>query len=336
LLAAQAWLAAGDARRCRAFARDLVDNTAADEVLRMQAQEVLESAGESSSASLVGAPPSSTAALSDAAIQPNRIVSVKPVAAAPIPSDAPTPRSPETQGDMRIPRAPLTPSNVGAVRSSPLSSPEPRTTTRPGLAAPSRPSATMRTLPPGTSLPPYRIEPRGERGWSSPPPRHVEFERLETLSLPAGVRDDTPEPANPPTTATAARHVCTLLARELGRELRQRFSVEAHDDLDGLEKAQRYLRESLVDGRVRTPDEMREVMRHGGFLAELLARRLGGRWVDLESPEAGRWAMLIPSLQRPDEVARVWPFARVLRFVTMGHKERDLVSYYLELEARAR
>ena len=58
--------------------------------------------------------------------------------------------------------------------------------------------------------------------------------------------------------------------------------------------------------------------------------------MDLESAEAGRWAMLIPSLQRPDEVARVWPFARVLRFVTMGHKERDLVSYYLELEARAR
>jgi hypothetical protein len=32
----------------------------------------------------------------------------------------------------------------------------------------------------------------------------------------------------------------------------------------------------------------------------------------------------------------VWPFARVLRFVAMGHKERDLVSYYLELQARAR
>ena len=170
LLAAQAWLAAGDARRCRAFARDLVENTAADEVLRMQAQEVLESAGESSSASLVGPPPSSAAAVSDAAIQPNRIVSVRPAAVAALPSDAPTPRSPEIHGDMRIPRAPLTPSDVGAVRASPLSSPEPRTTTRPGLSAPARPSATMRTLPPGTSLPPYRVEPRGERGWSSPLP----------------------------------------------------------------------------------------------------------------------------------------------------------------------
>jgi hypothetical protein len=36
------------------------------------------------------------------------------------------------------------------------------------------------------------------------------------------------------------------------------------------------------------------------------------------------------------ENLRVWPFGRVLRFVVMGHKERDLVSYYLDLEARAR
>jgi hypothetical protein len=46
--------------------------------------------------------------------------------------------------------------------------------------------------------------------------------------------------------------------------------------------------------------------------------------------------MLIPSISRPEEVVRVWPFARVARFVAMGHRERDLVSYYLELEARAR
>jgi hypothetical protein len=38
----------------------------------------------------------------------------------------------------------------------------------------------------------------------------------------------------------------------------------------------------------------------------------------------------------PPEPTRVWPFARVLRFVAMGHKERDLVAYYLELEASSR
>jgi hypothetical protein len=345
LLASQAWLAASDPRRSRAFARDLADNSAADEVLRMQAQEVLESAGESSS-SLVqpaGRGPSSgrnpislphpASSSASPAIQPNRIVSVTPAARAA--SDAPTPRSPEMSADVRIPRAPATPSNVGAVSAFEPAGP-PRTTTRPGLAAPSRPSATMRTLPPGTSLPPYRVEPRGERAWSSPPPRQIEVESVESLTLPPGFQEDSPPPQHPPRTAQAARHACTLLARELGRELRQRFGVDLNDDLSGIETAQRYLRESLVDGRVRTPEEEREVMRHGGLLSELLARRLGARWVDLEAPEPGRWAMLVPSQTRPEEVARIWPFARVLRFVAMGHKERDLVSYYLELEARAR
>jgi hypothetical protein len=194
----------------------------------------------------------------------------------------------------------------------------------------------MRALPPGTSLPPYRVEPRGERVWSTPPPQETELERAETLSLPGGVRSETPSLDEQPRSTAAARLTCTLLARELGRQLRERYGVEVRNDVDGLETAQRYLREEFVDGRVRSPEELRAVMRQGGFLGELLARRLGARWVDLESPEPGRWAMLVPSRSRPDEVARVWPFARVLRFVAMGHKERDLVSYYLDLEGRAR
>jgi hypothetical protein len=39
---------------------------------------------------------------------------------------------------------------------------------------------------------------------------------------------------------------------------------------------------------------------------------------------------------RGNQAMRVWPFGRVMRFVTMGHKERDLVSYFLELDLRAR
>jgi hypothetical protein len=195
----------------------------------------------------------------------------------------------------------------------------------------------MRTLPPGTTLPPYRLEPRGQRVWSTPPPpREVDLERVEQLSLPAGLAGETPPLDEQPRTGPAARLTCTFLARELGRELRARYGVEVRTDVEGLETAQRYLREEFVDGRVRTAEELREVMRQGGFLSELLARHLGARWVDLESSEPGRWAMLVPSRSRPDEVARVWPFARVLRFVAMGHKERDLVSYYLDLEGRAR
>jgi len=80
-------------------------------------------------------------------------------------------------------------------------------------------------------------------------------------------------------------------------------------------------------------------MRGAALTSELLARRLGAHWVDLESPDPGAWAMLVPcrsSQPGAAQVLRVWPMGRVLRFVAMGHKERDLVSYYLDLEARAR
>jgi hypothetical protein len=277
-----------------------------------------------------------------ASIHPQPIVSVAPRTPL-VPyagSEAPTPRSPESQpnAEMTIPRPPLAPSGTDLRVAASLPAPTPpRTSTRPGFpAAPTRPSAAMRALPPGTSLPPYRIEPRGERVWSSPPPQETELERAETLSLPGGARGETPSLDEQPRSTAAARLTCTLLARELGRQLRERYGVEVRNDVDGLETAQRYLREEFVDGRVRSPEELRAVMRQGGFLGELLARRLGARWVDLESPEPGRWAMLVPSRSHSDEVARVWPFARVLRFVAMGHKERDLVSYYLDLEGRAR
>ncbi|HEY1693229.1 MAG TPA: hypothetical protein VGG39_13770 [Polyangiaceae bacterium] len=374
LLAAQSWLAAGDARRARAFARDLVENAGADDVLRMHAQAVLEAAGESSSANIVPvpsgvagpatppvvppAPHSSGAVLPlPAVVLPlpavqggtspyvARVGSSTPAAPTPAEtpstrSEAPTPRSPIATSDLEIPRPPLAPSGLGiaavATMGTAATQPAGRTTTRPGIVAPSRPSAHTRTLPPGTTLPPYRVEPRGERVWSLPPPAEAEHERAESLSLPDGLRGEPPSSDEPPRNPPAARLACTYYARELARELRTRFGVELRTDVDGLEMAQRYLRELLVDGRVRTPAEHREVMRHGGFLSELLARSLSARWVDLESPEPGRWAMLLPSKSRPDEVARIWPFARVLRFVAMGHKERDLVSYYLELEARAR
>jgi hypothetical protein len=357
LLAAQAWLVAGDARRARAFARDLLENAGADDVVRMHAHEVLEAAGASSSAHIVPMPPASSSA---------HIVPVPPSSSqprvAPVPpsssphvlhldlppldlsasrSPAPGPLSsiltPQPPPDVTIPRPPRTPSGteIPGIESIPPSTS--RTPTSPGFPAAQRhPSSTLRTLPPGTSLPPYRVEPRGERVWSVPPLDEVDLERVATLSLPAGIRGDAPPDEEPPRTPPAARLACTMLARELGRELEARYGVDLTNDLEGLEIAQRYLREALVDGRVRTPDEHREVMRQGGFVSELLARHLGARWVDLESPEAGRWAMLVPSRSRSDEVARVWPFARVLRFVAMGHKERDLVSYYLELESRSR
>lgn len=341
LLAAQAWLAAGDARRARAFARDLVENAAADDVLRMHAHEVLEAAGASSSAHIVPVlPASSSASVPELPpverIEPQRVVRLEPPSPGGSPSANPLSNilTPLPPLDLTIPRPPRTPSGTEVTPMDSVAPIVPRIHTHPGF--PTVPHPATAPLPPGTSLPPYRVEPRGERVWSAPAHDEVDLEHVATLSLPSGIRGEAPPDDEPPRTPPAARLACTMLARELGRALQDRHGVDLTHDVEGLEIAQRYLREALVDGRVRTPEEQREVMRQGGFMSELLARHLGARWVDLESPEAGRWAMLVPSRSRSDEVARVWPFARVMRFVAMGHKERDLVSYYLELEGRSR
>jgi hypothetical protein len=311
LLAAQAWARAGEKRRAEAFARDLHESTTVDEVLRMQAGQVLDGLREAPS----GQPP--------------------PASARPplVPSDAPTPRSPDSRapearatGDVAIPQAPRPPSGT-----------EPADPAISGRGAGGRSSGSLRPLPPGTTLPAYRVEPRGDRAWSIPPPDSTRApERVENLSLPRGLEGEPPPSDQAPRNPTTARLVCTYLARDLARELRVRHGIELRSDVDGLETAQRYLREALVDGRVRSPDEEREVMRHGAFLSELVARRILGRWVDVDSRDAGVWAMLVPSRSRTDEVLRIWPFGRVIRFVVMGHRERDLVSYLMELEARAR
>jgi hypothetical protein len=199
-------------------------------------------------------------------------------------------------------------------------------------------------------MPAYRIETRGDSFWSVPPPSDQEGEAVESLSLPPGMNAEPPPSDEAPRTPPAARLTFTYLARELGRELRLRHGIHLRSDVEGLELAQRYLREAVPDGRVRSPDEEREVMRTGAFLAELLARRLAARWADLESQEPAGWSMLLPcrsargaagasssgGAPSASQVLRVWPFGRVMRFVAMGHKERDLVSYFLELDSRAR
>jgi hypothetical protein len=150
------------------------------------------------------------------------------------------------------------------------------------------------------------------------------------------MRDEAPPHDEPPRAPPAARLFCTYLTRELGRELRMCHGVELRCDLEGLELAQRYLREAVAGEKVRTAEDEREVMRHGAFFSELLAIRLGARWIDLEPGDPARWAMLVPSRSRNTEVCRTWPFGRILRFVALKHKERDLVAHYLQIEAHAR
>lgn len=290
LLAAQAWAAAGEVRQAHAFARDLLDDSAACDSLRMSAREVLDATGRATTAPEGGVP--------------------------------------------LIPKPPLTPSGTepDAASDPPMSGYGSRISREHARMGGERAPSLVADL----SLPVLAIEPRAHWAISVPSEPHTEVETVETLALPLGMHDEPPPHDEIPRTAAAARLTCTYLARELGRELRMRYGVELRSDIDGLETAQRHLCETLATDRVRSLEDEREVMRNGAFLSELFARHLFALWVDPNVADPGRWAMLVPSRSRPDEICRVWPFRRVLRFVAQRYRERDLVSYYLEVEARAR
>jgi len=295
LLAAQAWATAGDVRRAHAFARDLGDNGAASDALRIQAREVLDTTARATTAPEGGVP--------------------------------------------RIPKPPLAPS--GTDLKVDLESERPRREAEgtPGWGWPSSQRAGMRPF--DSLAPAFRVD-----GQSAPPPAGSvappaptdapSSEDVEALALPPGAQDQPPPHDERPRTPDQARLAFTFLARELGRELRIRHGVTLRSDVGGLELAQRYLYEALAGDRPENLEEDREVMRHGAFLSELLARRLGARWVDLEPADPSQWAMLVPSRAGSPRAARTWPIGRVLRFVALRYKERDLVSYLLELEAFAR
>jgi len=158
----------------------------------------------------------------------------------------------------------------------------------------------------------------------------VRAEAAESLSLPPGLHGQPPPREALPTSFVDARVAFIWLSRELGRDYRVKYKLALQTDVAGIEAMQRVLRERFAGETPRTAEDFQELKRHGAFLSEILARGLGAQWVDIGPTELGYWAMVVP------ENTRVWPFGRILRFVTMGHKERDLVSYYLELEARSR
>jgi hypothetical protein len=185
----------------------------------------------------------------------------------------------------------------------------------------------------GASMPPYRLEspaPRLSRAPLLPKVASGGDELAEHLALPPGVGVDVKSRGGLPTSVLEARVQFTLLARELGLDYRLKRGIQLVADVAGIEAMQAVLLESFPERVVRSEDDAYELRRHGALLSEILARRLDAEWLDISPSELGYWAMIIP----PD--TRVWPFGRVSRLVSMGHKERDLVSYFLELQTRTR
>jgi hypothetical protein len=195
----------------------------------------------------------------------------------------------------------------------------------------------------GASQPPFAppapAAPRGGEVTQSLPrppalPRGVDThsEAAEYLGLPRGASAEPPRPDMMPRTVADARALFTHLARELGHEYRVKRGVELRTDVNALEAMQAHLFEAYFGKNVRSLDDWLDVRRHGALLGEILVRTLGAEWTDISASELGYWAMTVPHVGAGG--TRVWPFARVLRYVAMGPKERDLVSYYLELKGR--
>jgi hypothetical protein len=185
----------------------------------------------------------------------------------------------------------------------------------------------------GASLPPYRLEnppPMLARAPLLPKLGGAADELAEHLALPAGLGNERRSLDELPKSVLEARVAFTLLARELGLDYRLKRGIELRADVSGIEAMQSVLLETFPEHAIRTPEDAYELRRHGALLSEILARRLDAEWMDISPNELGYWAMIVP----PD--TRVWPFGRVARLVEMGHKERDLVSYFFELQSRAR
>jgi hypothetical protein len=203
----------------------------------------------------------------------------------------------------------------------------------PGMPMPSVAGPETDSYMQGASLPPYRHEdpaPLLPKAPLLPRLGGAADELAEHLALPPGLGGE-PRPLDVlPTSVLEARVQFTLLARELGLDYRLKRGIDLRADVSGIEAMQSVLLESFPEHVVKTSDEAYELRRHGALLSEILARHLDAEWLDISPRELGYWVMIVP----PN--TRVWPFGRVARLVAMGHKERDLVSYYFELQARAR
>jgi hypothetical protein len=245
--------------------------------------------------------------------------------AVPPPSSGRNRPAPRSDRDV-IPQASRTPAPPPLAQSV-------RTTSRPSADVPRLANRAAAELMRGASQPPFR---------SDSPEAHVNVpkapsvpklaavaEAATTLSLPEGMHGAVSSVETLPRTVLDARLQFTFLSRELGREYDE-LGVELFADITGIEAMQRVLLERYGQRTVTTPEEAADVRRHGAFLSEILARSFDAFWVDIGPNDVGYWAMVLPP------GTRVWPFGRILRLIAMQHNERDLVSYFLELQARAR
>lgn len=284
LLAARAWLAAGEHGHARHFAKRLLEERGAPDGVRLAALEIIDT-------------------------------------------------TPATQGSDRPPP----PSQTEPIKPSPV--------ILVADEAPDRPAPVGASLPPiAPDTPPLDGEPDTERMSEPPPmtPRVLTIvgqrgrpEIVETLSSPPGVDESILAPGVLPRTIEEVRIAMTRLSRDLGRSYRLWYGTTLKTDVTAIDAMQRHLRRRFADPPADENHARRlelELTRHGALLSEILARALGAQWapIDFVSQPPGHWSMLVPP------GIGVWPIGRMYRFYRQGHRESDLVTFYMELEGHAK
>jgi hypothetical protein len=158
---------------------------------------------------------------------------------------------------------------------------------------------------------------------------------VESLPLPPGLSEDLLPEGDAPRSPTQVRLAMIREARSLGRDYRIWYGTTLMTNAVAIEAMQRHLRRRFEQGAKKGDSKgakklEAELARHGALLSEILARGLGAEWVDVSHAQPGHWTMVVPPL------LHVWPIGRVYRFFRQGHREADLVAFYLELETKTR
>jgi hypothetical protein len=212
----------------------------------------------------------------------------------------------------------------------PVESP-PQTVPIPPQRAPNFPW--LGQVPPPTGVPPTSLAPQPAAQPLSrakaPRARYVP-ELVEALLLPPGTSETDLALDAVPTTPALARIAMTRLARDLARDYRLWYDKTLRCGVMAIEAMQQHLLARFQGADIADPGVAWELRRHGALMSEVIARTLGGQWLDVGPSEPGFWAMLVAG------TTRTYPIGRVYRFVTAGRQERDLVEHFLALDERVR
>jgi hypothetical protein len=337
LLAARAWHAAGDSTRARYYARRIVEDPAASDGERLVALEILESTTTTHHSMtpppVVVDPPAGGGAHNTRTQLMTRVPLYPTLGDAPPPEILPPMAASQTPPPMvdATPTRDRRPQGRAQPADRERSDREWPARERPERDRPDRGHPHRE---PAQREQPAREQPDGSapEGAALPRPRNVRYdpELAESLALPLGASESVLGVNDLPTTAVQARVAMTRLARDLARDYRLWYAKTLRCNVMAVEAMQQHISNRFMGAPISDPGVAWELRRHGALLSEIAARALGGDWVDVAPSEPGYWEMLVPP------ATRTRPIGRVYRFVALGNRERDLVSYYLDLEARVR